>query len=221
MFLHQRDAHDDLLECLRAVYGRTTGVGANRDEHVGEDAEPADTVGSAGLTGSAGHGLRLLRSHSGGAGDQLDRLATGELPVGPHRLAPGHPDDVGDRGDLADELHGRGATADDQHPPPGLVHAFALALDLASPLLIATAISAATAHREQCETEAEVMSWMPGMPGWENAAERLYRITSVSGNSVAWVCPEIGGNTVAYAVQVGDRLGRGQEQRAGEHLERG
>ena len=60
------------LSTRRAVYGRTTGVGANRDELVGEDAEPADTVGSAGLTGSAGHGLRLLRSHSGGAGDQLD-----------------------------------------------------------------------------------------------------------------------------------------------------
>ncbi|MDD7926567.1 aromatic amino acid ammonia-lyase [Actinomycetospora chibensis] len=75
------------LSTRRAVYGRTTGVGANRDEHVGDDAEPADSAGSgglsgsagltgsagsAGLTGSAGHGLRLLRSHSGGAGDQLD-----------------------------------------------------------------------------------------------------------------------------------------------------
>ena len=49
------------LSTRRAVYGRTTGVGANRDEHV--DGEPTDT---------AGHGLRLLRSHSGGAGDQLD-----------------------------------------------------------------------------------------------------------------------------------------------------
>lgn len=49
------------LSTRRAVYGRTTGVGANRDERV--DAEPSDT---------ANHGLRLLRSHSGGAGDQLD-----------------------------------------------------------------------------------------------------------------------------------------------------
>lgn len=49
------------LSTRRAVYGRTTGVGANRDEQV--DGEPADTTG---------HGLRLLRSHSGGAGDRLD-----------------------------------------------------------------------------------------------------------------------------------------------------
>jgi histidine ammonia-lyase len=40
----------------RPVYGRTTGVGANR-------AVPAD---------DAGHGLRLLRSHAGGAGPMLD-----------------------------------------------------------------------------------------------------------------------------------------------------
>jgi histidine ammonia-lyase len=63
------------LSTRRAVYGRTTGVGANRDEHVGEDAEDADTAGSDRPTasaGSVGHGLRLLRSHSGGAGDQLD-----------------------------------------------------------------------------------------------------------------------------------------------------
>lgn len=47
------------LSTRRAVYGRTTGVGANRDETaVAEDA--------------VGHGLRLLRSHSGGAGDRLD-----------------------------------------------------------------------------------------------------------------------------------------------------
>jgi aldose 1-epimerase len=40
---------------------------------------------------------------------------------------------------------------------------------------------------------------------WETAAERLYTIGSGDGRAVAWVCPEIGGNTVAYAVQVGDR----------------
>src|SRR5215470_13919625 len=39
----------------REVYGRTTGVGANRDQQVA----PADRQG---------HGLRLLRSHAGGGG---------------------------------------------------------------------------------------------------------------------------------------------------------
>src|SRR2546423_7241797 len=39
-----------------AVYGRTTGVGANRDVPAGD---------------LAGHGRRLLRSHAGGAGPAL------------------------------------------------------------------------------------------------------------------------------------------------------
>lgn len=42
----------------RHVYGRTTGVGANRQEEVGGDA-------------ALGHGLRLLRSHAGGVGFEL------------------------------------------------------------------------------------------------------------------------------------------------------
>jgi len=41
-------------------------------------------------------------------------------------------------------------------------------------------------------------------PGWENAPERLYTIDAPDGRSRAWVCPEIGGNTIAYAVQTGD-----------------
>src|SRR4051794_32338641 len=41
-------------------------------------------------------------------------------------------------------------------------------------------------------------------PGWEGASERLYRIEAPNRRSVAWICPEIGGNTVAYAVQAGD-----------------
>lgn len=50
------------LSTRRAVYGRTTGVGANRDETaLADDATPV-----------GGHGLRLLRSHSGGAGERLD-----------------------------------------------------------------------------------------------------------------------------------------------------
>jgi len=39
-------------------------------------------------------------------------------------------------------------------------------------------------------------------PGWENAAEQLYTITSPDGGAVAWICPEIGGNAIAYAVRV-------------------
>ena len=34
----------------------------------------------------------------------------------PHRRPAGHPDGVGDRGDLAEQLDGGGAAADDQHP---------------------------------------------------------------------------------------------------------
>lgn len=45
----------------RPVYGRTTGVGANRQQRV-----TADTA--------AEHGLRLLRSHAGGAGPLLDAV---------------------------------------------------------------------------------------------------------------------------------------------------
>src|SRR3954454_23262429 len=44
-------------------------------------------------------------------------------------------------------------------------------------------------------------------PGWEDAREPLYRIVAADGQSVAWLCPEIGGNTVAYAVHAGDRWG--------------
>ncbi|WP_037369907.1 aromatic amino acid ammonia-lyase [Amycolatopsis orientalis] len=44
------------LSTRRVVYGRTTGVGANKDDAVDEPAE---------------HGLRLLRSHAGGSGELL------------------------------------------------------------------------------------------------------------------------------------------------------
>ncbi|GAA1684353.1 aromatic amino acid ammonia-lyase [Fodinicola feengrottensis] len=46
------------LATRRHVYGRTTGVGANRDEAV-----PAEAAGD--------YGLRLLRSHAGGGGSPL------------------------------------------------------------------------------------------------------------------------------------------------------
>lgn len=49
----------------RPVYGRTTGVGANRDVGL----TPA--AGLDEVTHDAGHGLRLLRSHAGGAGPLL------------------------------------------------------------------------------------------------------------------------------------------------------
>ena len=47
------------------VYGRSTGVGANRSVPVTD----------------AGHGLRLLRSHAGGAGPLLDVVRTRALLV--------------------------------------------------------------------------------------------------------------------------------------------
>jgi histidine ammonia-lyase len=46
------------LSTRRVVYGRTTGVGANKDEPVS-------------ATESIEHGLRLLRSHAGGSGDAM------------------------------------------------------------------------------------------------------------------------------------------------------
>src|SRR5690348_8411078 len=46
------------LVARREVYGRTTGVGANREEHVGGEA-------------AVEHGRRLMRSHAGGTGEQM------------------------------------------------------------------------------------------------------------------------------------------------------
>jgi histidine ammonia-lyase len=62
------------VAATRPVYGRTTGVGANR-------AVPA---------GDTGHGLRLLRSHAGGAGPVLDPArARAMLTVRLNQLAAG------------------------------------------------------------------------------------------------------------------------------------
>lgn len=59
----------------RPVYGRTTGVGANRQFDV--DGDPS-------------HGLRLLRSHAGGAGPTADpRAARAMLAVRLNQLAAG------------------------------------------------------------------------------------------------------------------------------------
>ena len=79
------------IAARRAVYGRTTGVGANR--HVLVDDDAADP-------GEAGHGLRLLRSHAGGAGPLLAReLARATLIVRANQFAAGgsgvHPDLLG------------------------------------------------------------------------------------------------------------------------------
>ena len=70
----------------REIYGRTTGVGANRDLTVDEDAGPE-------------HGRRLLRSHAGGTGEpmparqvramlliRLNQLAAGGSGVHPRLL---------------------------------------------------------------------------------------------------------------------------------------
>ena len=74
------------LTATRQVYGRTTGVGANRQEEV--DGEAA-----------LGHGVRLLRSHAGGVGPllpadhvratlviRLNQLAAGGSGVHPNVL---------------------------------------------------------------------------------------------------------------------------------------
>lgn len=74
------------LSAQREIYGRTTGVGANRDLTVAEDAGPE-------------HGMRLLRSHAGGAGEllpadhvramlliRLNQLAAGGSGVHPRLL---------------------------------------------------------------------------------------------------------------------------------------
>ncbi|MFN8633678.1 MAG: aldose 1-epimerase [Chloroflexota bacterium] len=39
--------------------------------------------------------------------------------------------------------------------------------------------------------------------GWTDAAESLVRLTDPDGTSVAWVCPALGANVVAYAVNAG------------------
>jgi histidine ammonia-lyase len=59
------------------VYGRTTGVGSNRDV----------TVASGDI---AGHGLRLLRSHAGGAGELISpELSRAMLTVRVNQIAAG------------------------------------------------------------------------------------------------------------------------------------
>ena len=65
------------IAARREVYGRTTGVGANRDQRVGE----ADL---------AGHGLRLLRSHAGGSGPLIaPELSRAMLVVRANQIAAG------------------------------------------------------------------------------------------------------------------------------------
>lgn len=74
------------LTAARPVYGRTTGVGANRHEEVGGES-------------AVGHGSRLLRSHAGGVGPlvpaeqvratlviRLNQLAAGGSGVHPRVL---------------------------------------------------------------------------------------------------------------------------------------
>ncbi len=70
-------SHNVALQAIgrEALYGRTTGVGANGKVQV----EPG-----------AGHGLRLLRSHAGGAGAPADAaVARGTLAIRLNQLAAG------------------------------------------------------------------------------------------------------------------------------------
>ena len=65
------------VSARREVYGRTTGVGSNRDV----------TVASGDI---AGHGLRLLRSHAGGAGELISPdLGRAMLTVRANQIAAG------------------------------------------------------------------------------------------------------------------------------------
>ncbi|GAA0464925.1 aromatic amino acid ammonia-lyase [Streptomyces olivaceiscleroticus] len=90
----------------RAVYGRTTGVGANR--HAVVDPDTADQ-----------HGLRLLRSHAGGSGEplpddvvragllvRLNQLAAAGSGVHPRLL---HALETALREDALPSVHARGA----------------------------------------------------------------------------------------------------------------
>jgi histidine ammonia-lyase len=65
------------LAARREIYGRTTGVGANRDLTIDEDAGPE-------------HGRRLLRSHAGGTGEPMsDRQVRAMLLIRLNQLAAG------------------------------------------------------------------------------------------------------------------------------------
>lgn len=67
----------DELSTERVVYGRTTGVGANKDDLVG-DGESAE------------HALRLLRSHAGGSGEPMSAAQTrGMLLIRLNQLVAG------------------------------------------------------------------------------------------------------------------------------------
>ncbi len=87
------------LAALRPVYGRSTGVGANREQQV-PPAQAAD------------HGLRLLRSHAGGSGPlTAPELGLATLVVRANQIAAGGSGvDAAVLGVLADCVNqGRGA----------------------------------------------------------------------------------------------------------------
>ena len=86
--VRSRRSAEELAE-RRAVYGRTTGVGANRDVVVKE----ADL---------RAHSVRLLRSHAGGVGDALpDELVRATLLIRLAQMAAGG---GGHRPELVDAL---------------------------------------------------------------------------------------------------------------------
>jgi len=83
-----------------AVYGRTTGVGANRDVDVGDDLRE--------------HTVRLLRSHAGGLGEPLpDEVVRATVLVRLAQMAAGG---GGNRPAVADALAGLVGDGDDALP---------------------------------------------------------------------------------------------------------
>ena len=106
------------LSATRPVYGRTTGVGANRLVMVA--AQPSAGPDTGALPGQApvtSHGLRLLRSHAGGAGPLLDPVRIRAMMiVRLNQLA------AGGSGVAPDVMTGMAAALNRGLTPP--VHAF-------------------------------------------------------------------------------------------------
>jgi histidine ammonia-lyase len=72
------------------VYGRSTGVGANRDVDVPSAGFPASPEPAGPSPAAAGHGLRLLRSHAGAIGEELPaRQVRAMLAVRANQLLAG------------------------------------------------------------------------------------------------------------------------------------
>src|SRR3954469_14098997 len=108
---------------LEGAVGEADALGLHGDEHRSAAVGPEPLGGALLLAqrqaGDADH-ARRRKPAAYPLLDQRDRLAAlvgGEVVGAPHRLAPGDPERLGDRSELADQLHGRGATADDHDAP--------------------------------------------------------------------------------------------------------